>query len=92
MTNSENQQSNVDELVEIPQHDLLELKNKFKNDWPNHIMAYYLLENYLHWLDFPRSNEQFKIYNLNGDWKTNATFIIIVSFFQISYFIQFQLF
>jgi hypothetical protein len=65
-------------LTEIPQNELCNMKNMFKNDWPKHVMPYYLIENYELWFKKFKRNENVKIFTLNNDWKKFGTFVIIV--------------
>lgn len=71
----------ADKLVEIPQYSLIKLRNMFKANWPKNITAYYLLENYMEWLEKVNNMKNLKIYSLNGDWRKDGTFVIIVSIF-----------
>jgi hypothetical protein len=73
-----------DKLVEIPQYSLIKLRNMYKANWPKNITAYYLIENYMEWLEKVNNMKNLKIYSLNGDWRRDGTFVIIVSkFFKI---------
>lgn len=68
-----------DKLVEIPQYSLIKLRNLYKADWPMHIVAYYLVENYMDWLEKVNNIKNLKIYCLNGEWRKDGTFVIVVS-------------
>jgi hypothetical protein len=68
-----------DKLVEVPQYSLIKFRNMFKANWPKHITAYYLIENYMEWLEKVNNIKNLKIYSLNGDWRKDGTFVIIVS-------------
>lgn len=68
-----------DKLVEVPQYSLIKFRNMFKANWPAHITAYYLIENYMEWLEKVNNIKNLKIYSLNGEWRKDGTFIIIVS-------------
>lgn len=70
-----------DKLVEVPQYSLIKLRNMFKANWPKNITAYYLIENYMEWLEKVNNMKNLKIYSLNGDWRKDGTFVIIVSIF-----------
>lgn len=67
-----------DKLVEIPQYSLIKLRNLFKANWPAHISAYYLIDNYMTWLERVNNIKNLKIYSLNGEWRKDGTFVIIV--------------
>jgi hypothetical protein len=69
-----------DKLIEVPQYSLIKFRNMFKANWPTHITAYYLIENYMEWLEKVNNIKNLKIYSLNGEWRKDGTFVIIVSF------------
>lgn len=71
--------SGEDKLVEIPQYSLIKLRNLFKANWPAHISAYYLIDNYMTWLERVNNIKNLKILSLNGEWRKDGTFVIIVS-------------
>lgn len=71
----------ADKLVEIPQYSLIKLRNMYKANWPKNITAYYLIENYMEWLEKVNNMKNLKIYSLNGEWRKDGTFVIIVSIF-----------
>lgn len=78
-----------DKLVEVPQYSLIKLRNLYKANWPKHITAYYLIENYMEWLEKVNNIKNLKIYCLNGDWRKDGTFVIIVShYFQLIEFVM----
>lgn len=70
-----------DKLIEVPQYSLIKLRNMFKANWPTHITAYYLIENYMEWLEKVNNIKNLKIFSLNGEWRKDGTFVIIVSAF-----------
>lgn len=72
-----------DKLVEVPQYSLIKFRNMFKTNWPSHIIAYYLIENYMEWLEKVNNIKNLKVYSLNGEWRKDGTFVIIVSTFAI---------
>lgn len=69
-----------DHLVEIPMTVLPELRDLFLKEWPNHIIGYDLVNNYIRWYEQDPNYADAKFYSLNGDW-TDGTFIILVSTF-----------
>lgn len=69
-----------DKLIEVPQYSLIKFRNMFKANWPEHITAYYLIENYMEWLEKVNNMKNLKIYSLNGEWRKDGTFVIIVSY------------
>lgn len=76
-----------DKLVEVPQYSLIKLRNMFKANWPKNITAYYLIENYMEWLEKVNNIKNLKIYCLNGEWRKDGTFVIIVSLLTVIYFV-----
>ncbi|XP_058060972.1 uncharacterized protein LOC131211496 [Anopheles bellator] len=67
----------ADQLVEISSTHWMELKDLFKNNWPKHEFAYYLLCNYVRWTSSdPRLKQDIKVYSLNGCWRTDETFAL----------------
>lgn len=63
-------------LVEIPIADFEILQEKFKIEWPKHITAFTLLHTF--WKRFeknPESRKSVNVWCLNGDWKSDGTFI-----------------
>lgn len=68
-----------DKLIEVPQYSLIKFRNMFKANWPAHITAYYLIENYMEWLEKVNNIKNLKIFSLNGEWRKDGTFVIVVS-------------
>ena len=66
-----------DKLIEVPQYSLIKLRNLFKVNWPKHCVAYFIIENYLEWLEKLSNIKNLKIYCLNGDWRSDGTFVIM---------------
>lgn len=64
-------------LVEIPRNSLLNLRNLFLQNWPEHILGYDLINNYIRWFNQDPNYDKAKILSLNGDW-SDGTFLIIV--------------
>uniref|UniRef100_A0A182LT36 N-acetyltransferase domain-containing protein n=1 Tax=Anopheles culicifacies TaxID=139723 RepID=A0A182LT36_9DIPT len=64
-----------DQLVEIPREDWTTLRDLFQCDWPKHEFAYYLLGNYVNWMEHHETIDV-KCYSLNGDWRKNETFVL----------------
>lgn len=75
----------LDKLVEIPQYSLIKLRNLFKANWPAHISGYYLIDNYMTWLERVNNIKNLKIYSLDGEWRKDGTFVIIVSVYPKKY-------
>lgn len=69
-----------DSLVEIPSQYWPILRDLFKVQWPLHAYAFTTLHIFIDRINkFPDSRDVIKVYSLNGDWKQNGTFIIVVS-------------
>uniref|UniRef100_A0A182YN60 GCN5-related N-acetyltransferase Rv2170-like domain-containing protein n=1 Tax=Anopheles stephensi TaxID=30069 RepID=A0A182YN60_ANOST len=64
-----------DHLVEIPTADWTELRQLFQCDWPKHEFAYYLLGNYETWKGHHETLDV-KCYSLNGNWRTDGSFLL----------------
>uniref|UniRef100_A0A182WFH1 Uncharacterized protein n=1 Tax=Anopheles minimus TaxID=112268 RepID=A0A182WFH1_9DIPT len=67
--------SSCDQLVEIPREDWSALRNLFQRDWPKHEFAYYLLGNYLNWMEHQETKDV-TCYSLNDNWRKNETFVL----------------
>ncbi|XP_055592629.1 glycine-N-acyltransferase-like protein 3 [Uranotaenia lowii] len=68
-----------DTLVPIHPHEWTELRDLFKSDWPEHMFAYGVLNNYTRW----RANDptlEVAIYSYNGTWRQNGIFILFDEF------------
>lgn len=66
-------------LVEIPFDSLPSLRDKFKIQWPTHITAYSLIDNFIsRFSKNPESKEIAKVQCLNGDWESDGTFIAVM--------------
>ena len=71
----------MDELIEIPRASLPELKDLFLVDWPTYVTANYTLDNYINWMEKDASVQDYQILSLNGSWRDNGTFVVIVRIF-----------
>lgn len=66
-------------LFEIPVKSFPILRDKFKVDWPNHILAFSLLDNYFkRFTKSPESQKLQKVYSLNGEWENDGTFVSVM--------------
>lgn len=63
-------------LVEIPIASFSTLRDKFKVDWPKHIIAFSLIDNFISRI--AKNQEIAKFYSLNGDWERDGTFVVIL--------------
>lgn len=68
----------MDELIKIPRASLPELKDLFLVDWPKYVTANYTLDNYINWMEKDSSVQDYQIMSLNGTWRDNGTFVVIV--------------
>lgn len=69
-------------LCELSPSNWIELKDKFKVDWPHHIVAYSFLNNFIkrYEKNADETIRNIKIFTLDDSWRENATFIgVIVS-------------
>lgn len=68
----------MDKLVEIPLEGLIVLCEMYKRNWPEQEIGFYILTNFIKWLEKKLFLENFHAYSLNGDW-SDGTFVIVVS-------------
>lgn len=65
-------------LVRIPVEELVDLKEFYKVDWPLHILTY---NNFKILIDrhrkSPKWSEKVQFLSLNGNWRTNGTFVMV---------------
>lgn len=68
-------------LEKIPLEQLPQLKDLYKADWPESIVGFHTLDNYIKWFSkSPSESEHVRVFSYNGTWNENGTFIIIVRF------------
>ena len=66
-------------LEEIPVENLPSLRDKYKVNWPAHIVAYTLIDNFIwRFKNIPNNEDLIKVYTLNGKLEDDATFIAAV--------------
>lgn len=65
-------------LVEISPKDLPTLKNLYKNDASNNILATLTIENYIRWFEQDPAVEYVKFFCLNGDF-SDGSFVVLAS-------------
>lgn len=68
-----------DELVEIPQSEWIELRDLFLVNWPENHVAYHTIDNFVQWYRKESNIKDLKIYSLNGSWRSDGTYVIVVS-------------
>lgn len=69
----------TDKLIEIPSGDWEQLRELFKTNWPENIISYYTIDNFIRWFKQNPNIQHLNVYSLNGDW-SDGTFLIMVSF------------
>lgn len=71
-------------LVKIPVGSLPALRALYEKDWPNNLVGYHTVDNYIRWYEKLPDIKNLECFSLNGDW-SDGTFLIIVRFhFSIS--------
>lgn len=68
-----------DKLVEIPPSDWPELRDIFELNWPDNLIAWHIVNNYIQW--YRRESKILKnlnFYCLNGNFRTDG-FVVVVS-------------
>jgi hypothetical protein len=68
-----------DKLTEIQRDDWEQLRDMFQEHWPEHRVGYFILDNYIQWSNKNVDFEDLEIWSLNDSWRTNGTYIIMVS-------------
>lgn len=69
----------ADKLVEIPQSEWMELRDLFLVNWPENHVAYHTIDNFVQWYRKESDIKNLKIYSLNGSWRSDGTYVIVVS-------------
>lgn len=65
-------------IFEIPSSNWLELRDKFLENWPSNHCGYYLVDNYIRWIEEEPKINHLNFYSLDGDW-SDGTFCVVVS-------------
>lgn len=68
-----------DKLVDIPQLEWIELRDLFLVNWPENHVAYHTIDNFVQWYRKEPDIKDLKIYSLNGSWRSDGTYVIVVS-------------
>lgn len=68
-------------LIELPIVDWHALRDMYLKDWPDYNTEYNALNNAIRVMetDKERYGNEFQILTLNGEWKNDGTFLLIVS-------------
>lgn len=70
----------VEKLIEIPQNDWETLRDLYLKNWPDNMLGFYTIDNYIRWTAKLPTIKDLFIYSLNGDW-SDGTFAIFVSYY-----------
>lgn len=68
-----------DKLVEISPTEWIELREIFSHNWPENHVAWHTINNFVNWFRIDPDIKHLKILSLNGSWRSDGTFIVIVS-------------
>lgn len=71
----------MDELVPIPRENWADLRDLFRTNWPAHELPHNVVQNYIDWIQIDAKIANLQVFSLNGGWRSEGTFIIIVSEF-----------
>lgn len=66
-------------LVKIPVESLPALRDLYKKDWPDNLVGYHTVDNYIRWYEKVPDIKNLECLSLNGDW-SDGTFLIVVRF------------
>ncbi|XP_063701906.1 uncharacterized protein LOC134831981 [Culicoides brevitarsis] len=66
----------MNKLVEIPPSEWPALRDSFLPNWPSEHVGYYLVDNYVKWVEKDPNIKNLKFYSLNGDW-SDGTFVVV---------------
>ena len=69
----------ADKLVEVSQMEWIELRDMFLINWPENHVAYHTIDNFVQWFRKESDIKNLKIYSLNGSWRSDGTYVIVVS-------------
>lgn len=72
----------MSKLEKIPINSLTKLRDKFLVEWPKYISSYYMIENYINWINRDAGLlERVSFWCLESCWETDGAYIITVSQF-----------
>lgn len=74
------ERSTSDFISEISRNDLPRLRDLYLRDWPENIIGYYTINNYIRWLERDPNIKKLKFYCLNDDF-SDGSYAIIVNIF-----------
>lgn len=67
----------TDKLIPIPSKEWINLRNLYLVNWPENMLGYYTIDNYVNWNSKDENIRNLWVYSLNGDW-SDGTFLVIV--------------
>lgn len=71
--------ASVDTLTVIPPEHWLELRDLYVANWPVNLVAYHTVDNFIQWHRKDPGIKNLTFYSLNGDWRKDGTYVIVVS-------------
>ena len=70
--------SRADELVLIPQNDWPLLRDLYESNWPENLVGFSTIDNYIRWYQKDPEIKNLSIYSLNGNWRVDGIFLVVV--------------
>uniref|UniRef100_A0A182WFH2 N-acetyltransferase domain-containing protein n=1 Tax=Anopheles minimus TaxID=112268 RepID=A0A182WFH2_9DIPT len=67
----------TDRLCIIPPNEWIELRDLFRESWPEHHVAYATIDNYIRWYEKDSTIKNLTIYCLNGSWRKDGTYLVV---------------
>lgn len=79
------------QLLEIPAGDWPALRDLFAPNWPEHILGYSIVRNFIEWREKNAGEDirNLKLYSLDGDWQSDGTFLVVVGVVYSSIYVCF---
>lgn len=68
-----------DKLVEILPKEWKELRDIFLLNWPDNHVAWHTINNFINWFRMEPDIKHLNVYSLNGSWRSDGTYVIVVS-------------
>ncbi|XP_055597620.1 uncharacterized protein LOC129747426 [Uranotaenia lowii] len=76
-SSADRRNSNNDSLTVITPDKWPELRDIFKRDWPEHLVAYHTIDNFIDWHRRDPQIKNLTFYSLNGEWQKDGTYLIV---------------
>ncbi|XP_050078276.1 uncharacterized protein LOC126565171 [Anopheles maculipalpis] len=67
----------TDQLCIISPNEWHELRDLYRESWPEHHVAYATIDNYIRWYEKDGNIKNLTIYCLNGTWRQDGTYLIV---------------